>query len=144
MRKTPLVVALWKTHRWLYRRSRGRIGKGRGRAQTLLLTTKGRSSGRLRDVTLTYLEDGDSYVVVASYLGQPRHPAWYLNLQATPEATVHIGPRRFRVRAHDADGDERERLFQRFDTEIGGYRAYAERTSRQIPVVILQPEGRTR
>jgi len=138
LRKTPIVVAYWKAHRWAYRASGGRIGQGSGRRKSLLLTTTGRKSGEKRHVALTYLEDGDAFVVVASYLGEPHNPAWYLNLQANPQATVRIGTREFAVLAREAEGEERERLFGRFDIEIGGYQAYADQTQRRIPVVVLE------
>src|SRR5688572_13329191 len=79
------------THMWLYRVTRGRIGHRAAGLASLLLTTTGRRSGAARTVALTYVPDGRDYVVVASNGGADRHPAWWLNLAARPEATVQVG-----------------------------------------------------
>ncbi|TMF57657.1 MAG: nitroreductase family deazaflavin-dependent oxidoreductase [Chloroflexi bacterium] len=76
----------------------GRFGRI-GPMDALLLTTKGRKSGEQRDVALNYLLDGDAYIVVASYAGEDRDPAWWNNLKAQPEAEVAVGGRRLKVRA---------------------------------------------
>ena len=73
------------------------------RGRVLLLTTIGRRSGEKRTLPLIYVNDGDALVVIASNGGRPRHPTWFLNLQAHPEAEVRIGPetRRVRFRVRD-------------------------------------------
>jgi len=135
-------LILWilsRTHRAIYRVSGGRVGGRFGKAPVLLLTTTGRKSGRLRTQPLLYARDGDRYVVIASKGGSPTHPLWYLNLRASPAAEVTIGRLSQRVRASDAEGEERERLWRAVTDLYSGYDKYAERTSRRIPVVVLSP-----
>ena len=135
-------MILWilsRIHRAIYRVSGGRVGGSFGKAPVLLLTTTGRKSGRSRTQPLLYARDGDRYVVIASKGGSPTHPLWYLNLQASPAATVTIGRASQPVRASDAEGEERERLWRAVTDLYSGYDKYAERTSRRIPVVVLSP-----
>jgi deazaflavin-dependent oxidoreductase (nitroreductase family) len=108
-------------------------------ASVLLLTTAGRKSGKERTVPLLYLEDGENMVVVASNGGSPNHPAWWLNLEANPEATVEIASRKLRVRAEKASPEERERLWPGLVAMYAGYEGYRRRTDREIPIVLLKP-----
>ena len=105
----------------------------------LLLTSTGRKSGKSRTNPLLYTRTGDAYVVVASKGGADQHPLWYLNLQANPRAEVTVGRMKRLVRARDAQGEERERLWRAQADVYPGYDNYAEKTSRQIPVVVLEP-----
>src|SRR5262245_17045644 len=104
----------------------------------LLLTTTGRKSGAARTKALTYLPRGDAFVVIASVLGEPRHPAWWLNLEAHPDATVEVGRERLQVRARKAEGEERETLWNAVVATMPDYEEYRHRTSRQIPIVVLE------
>ena len=88
----------------VYRLSRGRILGKTSNVPILLLTTTGRKSGKARTAPLLYREDGDAFVVIASFGGQPEHPAWYLNLEADPTATVQIGGDNTSVRARNSSG----------------------------------------
>jgi deazaflavin-dependent oxidoreductase (nitroreductase family) len=106
---------------------------------TLLLTTRGRRSGQLRRTPLIYGRDGDAYLVVASYGGSPTHPDWYLNLRDDPAVTFQVADRVFQGRARTATGEERERLWERMAGIWPDYRNYQKRTTRQIPVVVLEP-----
>src|SRR5439155_5788892 len=115
-----------------------RFGKV-GPMDALLLTTKGRKTGERRDVALNYIRDGDSHVVVASYAGEDRDPAWWRNLRANPEAEIRVGGRRVRVRAREAQGSERERLWARLVENDPAYAEYQQRTTRRLPVVVLEP-----
>jgi deazaflavin-dependent oxidoreductase (nitroreductase family) len=105
----------------------------------LLLETIGRKSGEPRLNALTYLPWGDQYVVIASVLGEPRNPAWYHNLRARPDVTIQVGARRIGVRAHDAEGEEREAIWRKLVVESPDYEQYRERTGRRIPIVVLTP-----
>jgi deazaflavin-dependent oxidoreductase (nitroreductase family) len=107
--------------------------------KVLLLTTTGAKSGAQRTTALTYLEADGGYVVIGSFLGEPRHPAWVHNLRANPHATVQVGSRQLSVLAREAHGDERARLWSRLVALQPDYRAYEGRTDREIPVVILTP-----
>jgi F420H(2)-dependent quinone reductase len=139
VRRTRFMEILWRLHRFVYRVSGGRVGRAFGGAPVLLLTTTGRRSGEARPVTLTYFEDGDRFVVVGSNAGEDRHPAWWLNLREHPDATVQIGGNITRVRAMEAVGEERERLWAQLIRRDPAYEEYRLRTDRQIPVVLLQP-----
>jgi deazaflavin-dependent oxidoreductase (nitroreductase family) len=126
-------------HRRVYRLTGGRVGGQIGKLPVLLLTTIGRRSGRPRTQPLAYAQAGDGYAVIASKGGTPRHPLWYLNLRANPLAEVTVGRETRRVRARDAQGEERERLWRALADLYRGYDRYAEKTSRRIPVVVLEP-----
>jgi deazaflavin-dependent oxidoreductase (nitroreductase family) len=106
---------------------------------TLLLTTRGRRSGKLRRTPLIYGRDGDAYVVVASYGGSPQHPDWYLNLGDDPDVEIQVGDQVMRARAATAEGDDRERLWSRMTGIWPDYDQYQARTERVIPVVALEP-----
>jgi F420H(2)-dependent quinone reductase len=141
--------AAWRAvmgiHRALYRRTGGRIGgsmrRGKGEpGRILLLTTTGRRSGRPWTNPLMYMEVGGELMVVASNAGYDNHPAWYLNLQARPEASVQIGPTIRGVRARVAHGDEREHLWAELVRRYPGYGGYQTKTTRQPPLVLLAPD----
>ena len=138
-RRRRFARVFWNVHRFLYRRSGGRIGRRLLRQPTLLLTTTGWRSGQPRQTPLFYLEDGDRLVVVASNLGSDRDPAWWLNLRAHPEAEAWLGSERRRVRARRASPEEAASLWPRLDALYSGYAGYRRQTAREIPVVILEP-----
>ncbi|MFC9972907.1 nitroreductase family deazaflavin-dependent oxidoreductase [Spirillospora sp. NPDC127200] len=110
---------------------------------TLLLTTRGRRSGRLRRTALIYGRDGDRFMVVASNGGAPRHPAWYLNLSERPEAHVQVGADKFRALARDATAAERPEMWRAMAEIFPQYDAYQAKAGREIPLVVLErlPEG---
>jgi deazaflavin-dependent oxidoreductase (nitroreductase family) len=126
-------------HRSVYRLTGGRVGGKLGKVPVLLLTTTGRKSGRPRTQPLSYTAAGDGYAVIASKGGAPQHPLWYLNLQTHPLAEVTVGRETRKVRARDAEGDERDRLWRALADLFPGYDKYAQKTNRQIPVVVLEP-----
>jgi deazaflavin-dependent oxidoreductase (nitroreductase family) len=115
------------------------IGGGKGMVPTLLLTTIGRKSGRVLTLPLIFGRSGSNYVVVASKGGAPVHPAWYLNLQATPEVQVQVKAEKFKALAHTADATERAVLWPKMIEIYGPYTEYQTKTARQIPVVVLKP-----
>lgn len=126
-------------HTQVYRLSGGKIGGRMLGCPVLLLTTRGRKTGKERVTPLLYIPDNENCVLIASNGGVPNHPAWYLNLQANPEVAVEIDGRKLRVRAEDASGADRERLWAKAVSMYAGYADYQKRTERQIPVVILRP-----
>lgn len=126
-------------HKALYRRTHGRIGGRIGTMPVLILTTRGRNSGRPRSTILGYLADGDRLILVASNGGDPRHPNWYRNLSADPEVLVTVGTSTRPMTAHTAPDEEKERLWPRVVDAYRGYERYQERTTRDIPVVVLEP-----
>jgi F420H(2)-dependent quinone reductase len=137
VRMTSSLRVFWRVHRAFMRLTGGRFGKV-GPLDALLLTTTGRKSGERRDVALNYVRDGDSYVVVASYVGLDRDPAWWRNLKAAPVGEVAVAGKRVRVSAREADGVERERLWARVIEKDPAYAEYQERTKRRLPVVVLE------
>jgi deazaflavin-dependent oxidoreductase (nitroreductase family) len=108
----------------------------------LLLTTTGRKSGKTRTTPLLYLRDGADIAVVASNGGSDSAPAWWLNLRATPAAHIELGRHKIPVTARKASQEERDRLWPAFTAGYNGYEKYITRTSREIPVVILEPSAR--
>ena len=141
----PIVAAqrfATRLHSSVYRATGGRVGGCLLGSPVLLLTTTGRKSGRPRTIPLLYLPDGENLVVVASNGGTAGDPAWRLNLVDDPEANVEVGGRKLRVRAEEAEGKERRRLWERLVRMYGAYQQYQERTDRRIPVVLLRPIGR--
>jgi F420H(2)-dependent quinone reductase len=133
---------LGRVHRGVYRLTGGRVGGKIGGARVLLLTTTGRKSGRPRTQPLLYAPAGAGYAVIASKGGAAQHPLWYLNLRANPNVDVTVGRETRHLRARDAEGEERERLWRALTRVYAGYDRYAEKTktSRQIPVVVLEPD----
>ena len=107
-------------------------------APLLLLTTTGAKSGNTYTTPLVYTRDGDRYVIIASKGGAPTHPAWYHNLVAHPDATVEVGPERFAARAIVTQGEERQRLFDAQATIMPNFAGYQQKTTRQLPVVVLE------
>jgi proline iminopeptidase len=107
-------------------------------SKTLLLTTIGRVTGQQTTTPLIFGLDGDNPVIVASKGGAPKDPGWYRNLRKHPEVGVQIKGDRFRARAREAEGEERERLWRMMNGEWRHYDEYQERTGRRIPVVVLE------
>jgi deazaflavin-dependent oxidoreductase (nitroreductase family) len=105
----------------------------------LLLTTTGAKSGVKRETPLLYTVDGDNLVVVASKAGSPHHPAWYHNVRANPTVDI-LAPRgrSGRYIGHEAEGEERARLWEDVNDLYAGYDVYQGRAgSRRIPVVVF-------
>ncbi len=126
-------------HSFVYHATGGRVGGRLASGPVLLLTTTVRKSSERRTVPLLYLRDGRNLVVVGSNGGTATHPAWWLNLEANPEATVRIRDRKLRVWAGRAGREEKERLWSGFVEMYAGYEDYRRRTDREIPVVVLRP-----
>lgn len=106
-------------------------------APCLILTATGRKTGQERKFPLIYQEHNGSYVIVASKGGDPKHPGWYLNLQANPEVKVQVKADKFTARARTATSDERARLWPKMTKVWPAYDEYQTKTDREIPVVVL-------
>ncbi|MCU1484774.1 MAG: hypothetical protein JWN67_1520 [Actinomycetia bacterium] len=125
-------------HQWLYVKSDGRIGRSLNGRPMLLLRTVGAKTGIERTNALLYVPTGDAFTVIASTGGGPKHPGWYHNLLAQPDVDVQVGREHVPVRARVAEGEERERLWAEANRiNKGGYDGYQLKTSRRIPVVVL-------
>lgn len=135
-----LLAWITAIHRFVYRKTGGRIG-GRlpGGKRFLLLITVGRKTGRRRVLPLLYVPDGDRFVVAGSNAGDPRPPAWWLNLQAQPTARVQDGTEELEVEARRAEGEEAARLWRKLESSYGSFPGYRERAGREIPLVVLEP-----
>lgn len=120
-----------------YRETDGERGYHWRGTTILLLTTTGRKSGERRTTPLIHRVDGDRYVVVASKGGSPEHPDWFANLSAEPDVEVQVKGETFAVEPSVAEGEERERLWKLMAEVWPDYDDYAQRTDREIPVVIL-------
>lgn len=134
----PSVRFLSRLHTAVFRTTRGRVGKRLVDNDMLLLTTRGRRSGKRHTVPLLYLRDDGRLVVIASYGGRHHHPDWYRNLAADPLATVHLPGRRFEVIARTADPAERAVWWPQAVAAYEGYAGYQAKTDREIPIVFLE------
>jgi deazaflavin-dependent oxidoreductase (nitroreductase family) len=137
-RAWPLLAPLMRWHARLYRATGGRIGELPGLPPLLLLDHVGARSGKRRTTPLVYMPDGDDFIVVPSKGGHPQNPGWLHNLRAHPETAIQIGRQRIEVRAREATPDERKRLWPKAVDHNPVWGRYQERTSRRIPLVILE------
>ena len=129
-----------RAHGAIYRATGGRLGRRLpGLPPMLLLDHVGARSGKKRTTPLVYMPDGDGFVVVAAKGGHPAHPAWLHNLRAHPDTTVQVGAKRIEVRAHEAEGEERRRLWPRAVAHNPLWEGYQRRTERTVPVVVFRP-----
>ena len=138
------VRLAWYAHRGLYRVTGGRVGLWRAKAKrwgTLRLTTTGRRTGAERSVIIGYLDDGPDLVALAMNGWADGEPAWWLNLQAHPDAEVVLTDGRRLVRAHAAHGDERSRLWARWREIDDGLDGFAALRSSETAVVVLEPRS---
>jgi F420H(2)-dependent quinone reductase len=123
----------------VYRRSGGRLWGSLKGAPILLLDHVGRKSGQARTTPLLYMRDGDDLVIAGSRGGSDATPAWWLNLKASPDTTVTVGREHRRIHAHEANPEEKSRLWPELVKMFPDYAEYQRRTNRDIPVVILSP-----
>ncbi|MEO7429721.1 MAG: nitroreductase family deazaflavin-dependent oxidoreductase [Acidimicrobiales bacterium] len=128
-------------HRVIMRASFGKLGWNAASMPVVELTTTGRKSGQPRTVLLTSpVQEGDTFVVVASRGGDDVHPAWFLNLRDNPAVEVATGGQPKRpMRARIADADERARLWPLVIADHQNYADYQTKTEREIPLVLLEP-----
>ena len=130
-RLTPLAV-------WLYRRTKGGITRP-WKVDALVLTTRGRRSGRQRTVVLQCFPDGEAMILAAANDGGPAHPGWYFNLMADPAARVEVMGRTVSVRAEELPAGDAAAWWERILLRAPSYEKYTRATSRAIPIVRLVP-----
>jgi deazaflavin-dependent oxidoreductase (nitroreductase family) len=120
-----------------FRASHGRAGGNFADAPLLLLHTVGARSGQPRINPMMYPADGNRYLVFASKAGSDRHPDWYWNLRANPEATIEVGDETIAAHATELTGAERDEKYRLQSERYPGFAAYEQKTSRTIPVIAL-------
>lgn len=131
--------AFMKAHAAFYRLTSGRIGGRIRNRNFLLLTTTGRKSGQERVTPIFYMPEAGRFLLIASNWGAPNNPQWWLNLQAHPSAKVQVGKKIIAVTATTAHAEERTRLWSLVTSKYPDFADYQQRTTREIPVVILTP-----
>lgn len=124
-----------------FRGNEGRVGGQFEGAPLLLLHSTGAKTGAERLNPMMYQRVGDAYAVFASKAGAPTNPDWYHNLVANPEATIEVGTETKPVRARIAQADERSRIWETQKERYPGFAEYEQKTTREIPVVILEPRS---
>ena len=127
----------------LYQRTGGKFGGTMQGLRVLLLTTTGRKTGKKRITPLGYFEHDGGYVVIASNAGFDTHPAWFHNLRSHPQVTLQVQDKQLEAVAEPAGPELRDQLWAKLVELSPGYRAYQKRTTREIPIVILQPVPKT-
>jgi deazaflavin-dependent oxidoreductase (nitroreductase family) len=130
---------LGEEHVRLYRETNGETGYIWNGVTTLLVTTKGRKSGELRTIPIIFTPYGDSWVIIASRGGAPTHPAWYLNVLDDPKVEVQVKGDIYEAVARTAPAGEREKIWAEAVKTWPRYDLYQSRTTREIPVVVLDP-----
>ena len=121
-----------------FRASGGQVGGDFAGWPLLLITHRGAKSGKEYTTPLVYTRDDDKLVIIASKGGAPEDPQWFRNLQANPDITVELGPETYAARARIAEGEERDRLFRAQADLMPNFDEYATKTTRTIPVVVLE------
>jgi deazaflavin-dependent oxidoreductase (nitroreductase family) len=121
-----------------FRANGGKVGGNFEGAPILILHSTGAKSGQERLAPLMYRPEGDDLVIFASKAGAPTHPDWFHNLRAHPEARVEVGTETKRVFAREAEGEERERIWEAHKKAFPGFQEYEDKTDRVIPVVVLE------
>ena len=139
--KPRTIRLMGRLHAYLWRSTRGRFVDAVGAAPFLLLTTRGRKTGRSRTTPVLYLEDGGDLIVVASFGGNDLHPAWYLNLKEHPDAELMIRREPRRVTAQELTIDQKKLIWPRLVKLYPQFDIYQQRTSREIPLMRLTATG---
>lgn len=147
MKIRPGTPGWQKQHVELYLKTDGAEGHqvdfnipGKPPVDCLLLQTTGRKSHATQTTPLIYGKDGGGFVIVASKGGAPEHPAWYLNLRDHPEVKFQVGNKKYRGSARIAAGADRTRLYAMMTGHFPPYRDYQAKTTREIPVVVIEPK----
>lgn len=121
-----------------FRSNEGRVGGPFEGMPMVLVTHRGATSGKEYTTPLVYSRSGDDVVIIASKAGAPDDPQWFRNLVANPEVVVEVGTERYAATARVAEGEERDRLYRAQADLMPNFDDYAAKTSRRIPVVVLE------
>ncbi len=135
------ILIRWFTsfNAFLIRVTNGRIGSRLGTQTILLLYTTGRKSGEPRIIPIAYFRFEENYLLVGSNWGKEKHADWYLNLLKESHGMIRVDGKRISVNAHDAQGDEYDRLWKFVAQRHAQYLNYQKMTTRRIPIMVLQP-----
>ena len=135
------ILIRWFTsfNAFLIRVTNGRIGSRLGTQTILLLYTTGRKSGEPRIIPIAYFRFEENYLLVGSNWGKEKHADWYLNLLKESHGMIRVDGKRISVNAHDAQGDEYDRLWKFVTERHAQYLNYQKMTTRRIPIMVLQP-----
>ena len=139
--KPGTIRLIGRLHAWLSRLAGGKLDHAFARAPLMMLTTKGRRTGRSRTTPVLYFQDGPDLIVVASFGGNDMHPAWYLNLEECPEAEILINGERRRVVARRVSPEEKNVIWPRLVEMYPNFAVYQQRTNREIPLLKLSDRG---
>jgi len=140
--KDVVTKMVTRFHQLTFDLSQGKVAGTVSGMPVLKLTTVGSKSGQRRSTMLSSpLVEGDTVVLVASYGGADHNPAWFGNLAANPDVEIVMNGTTRKMRARVAEGDERTRLWETLTAAHDNYASYQRKTSRQIPVVVLEPAG---
>jgi F420H(2)-dependent quinone reductase len=135
--KPRTIRLIGRLHAWLWKLTGGKLGNAFGTAPFMMLTTRGRKTGRERTTPVLYFRDGADLIVVASFGGNDMHPAWYLNLERCPEAEVIVNGERRRLLASQVSPEEKKRIWPRLVKMYPNFAVYQQRTGREIPLLQL-------
>ena len=125
-----------------FRENSGKVGGPFENATIVLLHTTGARTGQKRVTPLVAQPlDGGRHAIFASHGGAPTHPAWFHNLRANPRVTYEVGTRIVRATARVTTGEERERIWSKQKRDRPNFAEYEKKTTRQIPVIVLEPES---
>jgi deazaflavin-dependent oxidoreductase (nitroreductase family) len=134
---TKIMMGLWV---FLYRLTGGKVGGSLGTFKVLILTTRGRKSGRILSNPVGYFERDSGYVIVASNSGRAKNPAWYYNLKANPQdVIIQINQKKMKARPEMISGDSRKQVWNWIVSQAPNFGDYEKRTTREIPLVFLKP-----
>ncbi len=137
--KDILIKWFMRINAFFLRLTNGRLGSKLGKQTILLLETIGRKSGQPRTIPIAYFFHEGKYLIVESNWGKDKHADWYFNLKKNPHATLTVRGRNIPTEAHDAEGDEYNRLWKFVTEKHPPYLQYQSMTERQIPIVVFQP-----
>jgi deazaflavin-dependent oxidoreductase (nitroreductase family) len=139
MRMIFLLKFVFWLHANIYRLTGGKLLGQVAGMPVLILYSVGRNTGKRRTTPLTYLQDGEAYVITASMGGAPNNPGWYHNLKNNPQTTIQVKAETLPVIAEEASPVDRQRLWAELTDIASIYKEYQQKTSRQIPMIILRP-----
>jgi len=128
-------------HVWMYRLTGGKMGGSMGAFKVLILTTKGRKSGKILSNPVGYFEREGGYIIVASNSGAAKHPAWYHNIKGNPkDVIVQVNDKKMKVKPEIILGEPRKPIYEWIASIAPNFGDYEKRTAREIPLVFLKPQ----